>query len=273
MTEFERASQAADYIRRRVASLPTAAVVLGSGLGFLAQEATEAVTLPYGDIPHFPAATNPAHAGCLVAGRLAGRPVFLFSGRVHGYEGYTMRTLTFYVRVLHVLGVRSLLLTNAAGGINEAFTPGDLMLITDHLKLTAQSPLTGDCDGNFGVRFPDMSRVYSPRLQAAIRQLAAAQGLPLRQGVYAYMGGPQYETPAEIRALRVLGADAVGMSTVPEAIVAAACGMEVAGLSCITNMAAGVLPEATLTDEEVVATAANSSKKFSALVRKIVEIL
>ena len=276
-TEYERARAAAEHIRQAVTaaglSLPTAALVLGSGLGYLADEVTDGVRLPYGEIPHFPLSTVATHAGVLTAGTLAGRPVFIFSGRTHVYEGYEMRTVTFYVRVLHLLGVRTLVLTNAAGGVNESFEVGDIMLITDHIKLCADSPVRGACDPRFTPRFFDMSRAYSPRLGEEARRCAARLGIPLREGVYFYMAGPQFETPAEIRAIRLLGGDAVGMSTVPEAIAAAGCGMEVMGLSCITNMAAGVVPDATLSDEEVNVTAGRCAAAFGGLVREIIPAL
>lgn len=274
MKEYDRAAAAARYVREQVERaglpLPTAALVLGSGLHGLAEELTDAVRLPYGDIPHFPATTVASHAGMLVVGRLSGRCVAVLSGRFHYYEGYDMATVTFYVKVLHLLGVRTLLLTNAAGGVNEAFTEGDLMLITDHIKLCADSPARGEYDPRLMPRFFDMSRTYSPRLCQTARHCARQLGLALREGVYFYMTGPQFETPAEIHMIRALGGDAVGMSTAPEAIVAAGCGMEVAGLSCITNMAAGVLPDATLSDEEVRVTAARAAATFSALVQAMV---
>ena len=276
-TEYERALAAADYIRAAVVkaglTLPTAALVLGSGLGFLAEEIVDGIRLPYGDIPHFPVSSVTGHAGVLTVGTLSGREVFAFSGRTHYYEGHDLRTVTFYVRVLHLLGVRTLLLTNAAGGVNEQFAAGDLMLITDHIKLCADSPVRGESDERFTPRFFDMSRTYSPRLCDAAREVATRLGLSLREGTYFFMGGPQYETPAEIRAIGALGGDAVSMSTVPEAIVAAGCGMEVMGLSCITNMAAGVLPDTTLSHAEVTATAAKAAATFGRLVRELIPLL
>ena len=267
---YDRAAEAAAYIRAQTAtaaSVPTVAVVLGSGLQLLAEELEGVVHLSYETIPHFPRATVASHAGVLSVGKLSGRPVFLLSGRVHGYEGYDMTTLTFYVRVLHLLGVKTLVLTNAAGGINEAFSEGDFMLITDHIKFSDDSPVRGTQDDRFTARFFDMSRAYAPRLQEIVRRCARENDLLLREGVYAYMSGPQYETPAEIRMLRLLGADAVGMSTVPEAIMAVGCGMEVLGISCITNMAAGINADATLSDQEVRDTALRVSQDFCQLVR------
>lgn len=277
MTEYDRALQAADYIREQLAEheypLPQSAVVLGSGLHTLTDELTDSFSIPYGDIPHFPTSTVAFHEGKLHIGRLHGVPVLLFSGRFHYYEGYDLRQITFYVKVLRLLGVRVLLLTNAAGGVNESFAAGDLMLITDHIKLTLDSPARGENDERLMPRFFDMSRTYSPRLQKHIVQCANDLHIPLRQGVYTYMGGPQYETPAEIRMIRTLGGDAVGMSTVPEAITAVGCGLEVAALSCITNMAAGVLPNATLSHEEVKQTAEKSGNRFCELVGFVVKTL
>ena len=211
-TQYDHVAEAAVYIRDKLPAelpIPTVAVVLGSGLQLLADRLTGAVHLSYESIPHFPKATVSSHAGVLSAGRLDGREVWLLSGRVHGYEGYDMRTLTFYVRVLHLLGVETLILTNAAGGVNESFTEGDLMLITDHIKLSDDSPVRGEHDERFTSRFFDMSRAYSPRLQAVIRDCAAQNGLSLQEGVYVYMAGPQYETPAEIRMIRTIGGDAL----------------------------------------------------------------
>ncbi len=276
-TEQSKVQAAAAYIREAAAQrqipLPQVAVVLGSGLGALTEQLETAVQLPYTDIPHFPVPTVASHAGVLHIGSLRGTPVFLFSGRYHYYEGYDFRTVTFYVRVLHELGVKVLALTNAAGGINTEFAVGDFMLITDHIKLCADSPERGAGDGWFGPRFFDMTTAYTPRLCAVAHQSAAAVPVSLREGVYCFMGGPQFETPAEIRALRLLGGDAVGMSTVPEAITASRCGMEVLGLSCITNAAAGVVEGAPVSDEEVTETANRVAREFCALVSEIVHRL
>ncbi len=277
MTEYDRVLQAADYIREqltaRKASVPQLAVVLGSGLHSLADELTESLVVPYADIPHFPTSTVAFHEGSLHIGRLNDVPVLLFSGRFHYYEGYDLRQITFYVKVLRLLGVRVLLLTNAAGGVNESFTAGDLMLITDHIKLSLDSPARGENDERLMPRFFDMSHTYSLRLQQHILQCAVQLDIPLKQGVYAYMGGPQYETPAEVRMIRVLGGDAVGMSTVPEAITAVGCGLEVAALSCITNMAAGVLPNTTLSHEEVGETAKKAGRRFCKLVGHVIKTI
>ena len=273
--EREQALQAAAYIEHCVrsfgVSLPDTAIVLGSGLGFLTERMERAIRIPYEEIPGFPVSTVESHAGVLCVGELSGKSVFAFSGRFHYYEGYDFRTVTFYVRVLHCLGVRTLVLTNAAGGMNPDFKPGDLMLITDHIKLCADSPERGTADPFFGPRFFDMTETYTPRLRELATAVAATLSLPIREGVYCFMGGPQFETPAEIRALRLLGGDAVGMSTVPEAIVAARCGMDILGISCITNMAAGMVAGTHISDEEVTEVAGNASERFSALICAVLE--
>ncbi len=271
MISIEQYMEAADYLRGRLPAGIETAVVLGSGLGKLTERIEAAVRLPYADIPHFPRSTVASHAGVLVAGALSGRPVAAFSGRFHYYEGYSMETVAFYVRVLHLLGVRRLILTNAAGGVNERFQVGDLMLITDHIKLTAETPSRGTVPPAFGARFFDMTRAYTPRLLDTARDCGRRLGIPLREGTYFFMAGPQFETPAEIRAIRILGGDAVGMSTVAEAIAASQCGMEVLGISCITNMAAGVVPGGTVSDDEVTAAAALAADRFCALVEGILE--
>ena len=269
-----RMEQAADAVRERLdavgAPVPKIALVLGSGLGYLADELTDAVRIPYTDIPHFPRSTVASHAGFLAAGRLDGASLFVLSGRSHYYEGYTFEDVTFYVRVLQALGVKTLILTNAAGGVNSTFSVGDLMLIADHIKLCADSPVRGPSDERLGARFFDMTHTYTPRLQALARRAAAELSVPLREGVYFYMGGPQFETPAEIRMIRLLGGDAVGMSTVPEAIVAAQSGMELLGISCITNMAAGMVDGCEVSDDEVVVAAAAASRTFGDLMKRIV---
>ncbi len=266
--------QAAAYVRRQIeqagAVLPKTALVLGSGLGYLADELTGAVRIPYGEIPHFPVSTVSSHAGFLAAGKLESVPVFVLSGRTHYYEGYSFSTVTFYVRVLRALGVRTLILTNAAGGVNTTFSVGDLMLITDHIKLCADSPSRGPADDRLGARFFDMTHTYTTRLQELARKTAAEQSLDLKEGVYFYMGGPQFETPAEIRMIRLLGGDAVGMSTVPEAIVAAQCGMELLGVSCITNMAAGIVKDTEVSDDEVVVAAKAASTAFGNFMKAVI---
>ena len=266
---FEQVEQAARLLRGRLGTPPGIAIVLGSGLGAFADRLSEAVSVPYADIPHWPPARVVGHAGVLVAGTCGGRRVLTLSGRAHFYEGHGLPAVTFPTRVLGRLGVKTLLLTNAAGSINTSFRPGTLMVIDDHLNLMGSNPLIGPNDDRFGVRFPDMTLVYAPRLRAIADQAAAAAGLALRHGVYAGLHGPSYETPAEIRFLRAIGADAVGMSTVPEAIVARHMGVEVLGLSCITNPAAGVLPEP-LDHGEVLQVAERVSGEFMALLEAIV---
>lgn len=245
---------------------PRALLILGSGLGFLGDEVEHPVAVPYGEIPHMRCSTAPDHRGRFVFGRLAGQDVAVMQGRLHTYEGWTMEEAAYPVRLLRLLGADTLLVTNAAGAVNTAFAPGDIMLITDHIKLFSGSPLTGPNLDEFGPRFPDMSHVYTPALQDIARQSAEELGLTLRQGVYMFFPGPQFETPAEVRLARLLGADAVGMSTVPEAITAAHCGMGVLGFTLCTNMAAGVLARP-LSGQEVLEAANAAAPRFSALVR------
>lgn len=268
-SEYDRVQEAAEVIRTRLRETPRLALVLGSGLGALAESVEQAVSVAYRDIPHLPVSTAPGHAGQLVAGRLADQPVVVLSGRVHLYEGYSAEQVVFPLRVMHALGAQALVLTNAAGGVNTAFHPGTLMLITDHINLTGRNPLVGPHDAHFGPRFPDMSEVYSLRLRQLARQVAEQRDIPLAEGVYLGLLGPSYETPAEIRLARLLGADAVGMSTVMEAIAANHLGMEVLGLSCVTNMAAGILPQR-LSEAEVIETAGRVRREFGALVTGIV---
>jgi purine-nucleoside phosphorylase len=267
--EFERAKEAADALRARAGNEPAVAIVLGSGLGDFVELIRPAVSVAYGDLPHWPVTQVEGHAGRAVIGNMRGRTVIALAGRSHVYEGHNLASVTFAVRVLGLLGVRVLALTNAAGGINAAFTPGSLMLIDDHLNLMGSNPLVGAHDDRFGPRFPDMSEVYSPRLRRIAREASAASGVPLRHGVYAAVTGPSYETPAEIRYLRSMGVDAVGMSTVPEAVVARQMDMEVLGLSCISNMAAGILPQP-LAHSEVLETTRRARGSFSALLEEIV---
>ena len=268
-SQYTLIQRAADFVRAGVKTVPEVAVVLGSGLGEFASSLERPVSIRYEDIPHWPAPSVVGHEGRLVIGESAGRSIAALAGRAHFYEGHDLRTVTFGTRVLGVLGVKVLLLTNAAGGVNTSFTPGDLMVIDDHINLIGTSPLTGPNDERFGVRFPDMSSVYSPRLRRIADETGAALGLRLPHGVYAGCHGPSYETPAEVRYLRIIGADAVGMSTVPEAIVARHMGIEVLGISCITNMAAGVLQQP-LNHEEVLETAKRVRGKFISLLNGII---
>lgn len=266
---YEQVQSAAELIRSKSKTLPATAVVLGSGLGGFSSSVDRATSITYSEIPYWPASNVIGHEGRLVLGEVAGRRIAALSGRAHFYEGHELRTVTFATRVLGALGVKTLILTNAAGGINSGFAPGDLMVIDDHINLLGSSPLTGPNDERFGVRFPDLTNVYSPRLRRLADEAAAAQGLTLRHGVYAACHGPSYETPAEVRYLRTIGADAVGMSTVPEAIVARHMGIEVLGISCITNFAAGVLPQP-LNHDEVIETAKRARNTFTALLQRVI---
>jgi purine-nucleoside phosphorylase len=267
--EFDRVTEAAEWLRGRGYGGGEVGLVLGSGLGAFAEAMPDAFGVAYADIPHWPASKVIGHAGRLVGGRVRGRHVVALSGRAHVYEGHDLRTVSFAVRVLARLGIQTLLLTNAAGGINTRFAEGALMVIDDHINLMGGNPLVGPNDDRFGLRFPDMTEVYSRRLRALADDAAQEIALPLQHGVYVAVLGPSYETPAEIRAFRVLGADAVGMSTVPEAIVARHMGMEVLGLSCISNMAAGVLPRP-LHHDEVMATTRRVRAQFIALIEGII---
>jgi purine-nucleoside phosphorylase len=269
MSYFDQVEAAATFLRGRLGDVPPIAVVLGSGLGAFADRLDDATRVPYSEIPHWPGSTVVGHAGTLVGGASAGRRLLTLAGRAHFYEGHDLRTVTFATRVLGRLGVKTLVLTNAAGGINISFTPGTLMVIDDHINLMGSNPLVGPNDERFGVRFPDMTSVYAPRLRAIADEAAAAAGVSVRHGVYVGLHGPSYETPAEIRFLRTIGGDAVGMSTVPEAIVARHMGLEVLGLSCITNPAAGVLPTP-LHHDEVMEVAGRVSGEFMALLEAIV---
>jgi purine-nucleoside phosphorylase len=269
---FERVEEAAQSLRLRWGTLPETAIVLGSGLGDFADNLLDAIVTPYGEIPHWPASQVVGHAGRLVLGRIAGKRVAALSGRVHFYEGHGLATVVFATRVMGRLGVKQIVLTNAAGGINTSFAQGALMIIDDHINALGTNPLVGANEDRFGLRFPDMSEVYSARLRKIAHEAARASGVPVSHGVYVAVHGPSYETPAEIRAFRTLGADAIGMSTVPEAIAARHMGMEVLGISCITNMAAGVLPQP-LVHEEVMETARRVRGSFIALLEGIIERL
>ena len=272
MAYYDDAKDAADAIRARVAGVPEIAIVLGSGLGDFAGTLGDATSMPYGDLPHWPQSNVIGHEGRLVVGTVQGRKIAALSGRVHSYEGHDLRTVTFAVRALGLLGVKTLILTNAAGGINTGFSKGALMVIDDHINLIGNNPLVGANEDRFGPRFPDMSEVYSSRLRQLADAAGMKVGLILPHGVYAALLGPSYETPAEIRYLRSIGADAVGMSTVPEAIAARHMGLNVLGISCITNMAAGVLPQP-LDHSEVMETARRVRGQFIALLEGIIEQL
>ena len=264
MYSYDNYKQSADYIMSKTNNIPKTAIVLGSGLGVMIDGLDNTIEIPYRDIPFFPVPTAPSHAGKMVITE----KFIALSGRFHHYEGYDMEECAYYVRVLKLLGVKNLILTNAAGGINLSYNPGELMLITDHINFSGKNPLIGPNDNSFGVRFPDMTTAYTPELRELAKQCAHDINTDLKEGVYAYMTGPNYETPAEIKALRTLGADAVGMSTVPEAIAARHAGINILAISCITNMAAGVTGKA-LTEEEVIEVADKTKKRFSRLIFEI----
>ena len=266
---YSRAQHAARTIRARATTEPRIAIVLGSGLGGFAEEFEGAVAIPYREIPGFVSSTAQGHAGKLVVGKVENIPVLAMQGRVHFYEGYSLEEVTFPIRTFKLLGIDTLILTNAAGGIDVQLTQGALMVISDHLNLMGANPLRGVNDERFGPRFPDMSEVYSRELQEMVTEEARVLEITVRRGIYAALMGPSYETPAEIHMLRAFGADAVGMSTVPEAIVARHMGMNVVGISCITNMAAGI-GDQTINHEEVMETGEKVRATFTQLLRRII---
>lgn len=248
------------------------AVILGSGLGGFEEQLLDPVEIDYDEIPGFPTSTVAGHAGKFIVGTLRDKRVLVMSGRIHSYEGYSMDKVTLPIRVMRLLGVKTLIVTNAAGGVNTAFKPGDLMLIEDFINLSGRNPLRGKNQDRFGPRFPDMTNAYDPELRQIALQEAEKLGIELKRGVYCWMNGPSYETPAEIRMVRILGADAVGMSTVPETIVARHCGMRVLGISSITNMAAGVLDQP-INHEEVLAVGREVKESFSRLLDAVIDRL
>ncbi|MFY0757722.1 purine-nucleoside phosphorylase [Metabacillus dongyingensis] len=266
---IQEIKQSAQYMKEKVKDQPEIGLILGSGLGVLADEIENPVKIPYEEIPNFPVSTVEGHAGQLVFGTLKGANVVAMQGRFHFYEGYDMKKVTFPVRVLKEMGVKTIIVTNAAGGVNESFEPGDLMIISDHINNMGTSPLIGPNDSDLGVRFPDMSQAYSRELRALAKNAASELGIKVQEGVYVGNTGPAYETPAEVRLARVLGGDAVGMSTVPEVIVANHAGMKVLGISCISNMAAGILDQP-LSHDEVMETTEKVKANFLNLVKKIV---
>lgn len=269
---MEKIRKAAGYLSARFDMVPETAVVLGSGLGGFADEIENKTVVSYSEIPGFLSTTILGHAGKMICGELEGKPVLCLSGRNHFYEGHSMKDTAFYVRVLKILGVKNLVITNASGGINESFNRGDLMIITDHIKMFDDSPLRGENYAELGPRFNDMSAAYSPELIAMAKKAAEEEKIDIKQGVYAFMPGPSFETPAEIKMLRILGADAVGMSTVPEVITAAHCGLKVLGISCITNMAAGISKEK-LSHDDVKKTADENADKIKRLIRRTVSLI
>ncbi len=268
---MEQVVQAAQVLRDRIGDFqPEIGMILGSGLGIMAEKVASPIVIPYTEIPGFPGSTVKGHAGNLVFGELAGRKVAVMQGRFHYYEGHSIQTLAFPVRVMQQLGVTMLMVTNAAGTCNPGFKPGDLMLIRDHINFAFNNPLMGPNLADLGPRFPDASSAYSPRLQEVARKVAAGQGIQLQEGTYQFNTGPSYETPAEVRMARTLGADAVGMSTVPEVIAAVHCGIEVIGISFISNLAAGISGEA-LSHKEVLEQIQVVKDKFIGLVQGVVE--
>ena len=270
---MKKLKEAQAYIEKQTKGMPIeVGLVLGSGLGDMAQEIKNPVMISYRDIPNFPVSTVAGHAGRLVIGELQGKNVLCMQGRFHFYEGYGMDQVVFPIQVMKMLGIEYLILTNAAGCVNVNWKPGTLMMIKDHIKLAAECPMRGHNEEELGLRFFDMSRAYDPDLQKIVRKVAEKNGLPIKEGVYMFFAGPNFETPAEVRAARILGADAVGMSTVPEAIAAAHCGLRTIGISCMTNMAAGILDQP-LGHEEVMETGIRVKGEFSALIRGIVSAL
>ena len=266
---YERAEHAARIIRSRTTETPRVAIVLGSGLGGFADDFDEMVGIPYEEIPGFARSTAEGHAGRLVIGKVDQVPLIAMQGRVHFYEGYSLEQVTFPIRAFKLLGIKTLILTNAAGGVNVQLTQGALMVLSDHVNLMGDNPLRGPNDSRFGPRFPDLTSAYSPELQEIAVEEAKALGIEIRRGIYAALAGPSYETPAEIHLLRSLGADAVGMSTVPEVIVARQMNIEVLGISCITNMAAGISDQP-INHEEVMATGIRVRETFTQLLRRVV---
>lgn len=273
MIPFEHYRESADFLQSKLGNFkPEILMILGSGLGQFGELVEDPIFVPYPEIPHFRHSTAPGHKGRFVFGRLAGKNVAVMQGRVHLYEGCSPEEAAYGVRVMKLLGVKTLIVTNAAGAVNTSYKPGEITLISDHILLFPKTPLTGPNDERFGVRFPDMSKVYTPALRELAKKAAAEVGVKLNEGVYMYFPGPQYETPAEIRAARLLGADMAGMSTVPEAIAARHCGMDILGFSLATNMAAGIL-EQPLSEEEVLETGEACKATFSRLMLQILKTM
>lgn len=267
---FDKIQESASYIKSKTDIIPTIGLILGSGLGVLADEIENPVQISYDEIPNFHVSTVEGHKGQLVIGQLQGKNVIAMQGRFHYYEGYAMQETTFPIRVMKALGVETVFVTNAAGGVNKGFKPGDLMIITDHINLGGYNPLIGANDDRLGVRFPDMSKAYTPEYIEVTRQCAKDLDINIKEGIYTFFTGPTYETPAEVIMARIMGADAVGMSTVPEVIVASHSNLKVVGISCITNMAAGILDQP-LNHEEVIETTQRVKQEFLSLVKSIVK--
>lgn len=264
-------SETIKYLKDNGIETADVAVILGSGLGDFVDELTDQIAIAYEDIPNFPVSTVEGHAGQLIYGTLEGKKVLALQGRFHYYEGYDMDTVTYPIRVFIELGIKELIVTNAAGGMNDTFKPGDLMIITDHINLAGDNPLIGRNLDKHGPRFLDATNLYTPKNRDIVRAVAKENDIPMQEGVYVWMSGPSYETPAEIRMLKILGGDAVGMSTVPEVLVANHGGMNVTGISCITNYAAGMQSE--LNHEEVVLVSAQVKPRFKQLLRGIIKAL
>lgn len=270
---MKKLTKASNYIQKKTNNMKIdVGLILGSGLGDLADEIKNPIIIPYKEIPFFPVSTVSGHKGQLVIGELEGKNVLCMQGRFHFYEGWSMDQVVFPVQTMHLLGIENLILTNAAGCINTEWKPGTLMIINDHIKLTSQNPMRGKNEDELGLRFFDMSQAYNKDLAAIAKKVAAKQKLDIKEGVYMYFAGPNFETPAEIRAARILGADAAGMSTVPEAIAAAHCGLKTLGISCMTNMAAGILSQP-LNHTEVLETGLMVKASFSALIKGIIQEL
>lgn len=269
MNLYTQAQEAANFIKKHRDDQPHIGLILGSGLGTIINDMTDTIHLAFSELPHFQLSTTEGHDGTVILGKLNGVPVVALSGRYHFYEGYGLLAVTFPVRVMQLLGVKTLILTNACGAINTAFKPGDLMVITDHINLVSNNPLIGKNIDEFGPRFPDSSEIYTKSLRKLAHQTAEKLGILLRDGVYAWWTGPSYETPAEIKMIRILGADAVGMSTVPEALVASHMEMKVLGISCLTNMASGILDQK-LSHQEVLEVAQSVNLKFRNLIKNVV---
>jgi purine-nucleoside phosphorylase len=268
--DFNKIQNAAQFLKGKYEKSPKIGLILGSGLGVLADEIENPVKIAYSDIPDFPVSTVEGHAGQLVFGTIHDIDVVAMQGRFHFYEGYSLEKVTFPVRVMKELGVEILIVTNAAGGVNESFTPGDLMIITDHINNMGTNPLIGANDSKLGVRFPDMSEAYNKELRALAKQISEKLNIPTQEGIYVGNTGPTYETPAEVRMIRTLGGDAVGMSTVPEVIVARHAGMKVMGISCISNMAAGILDQP-LNHEEVIETTERVKANFLLYIKELIK--
>lgn len=270
MNYMDKIQESVDYLKNKINACPTIGLILGSGLGSLGDRIENPLIIKYKDIPNFPISTVEGHAGQLVIGRLGGKEVIAMQGRFHFYEGYTLKDVTFPIRVMIGLGIESILVTNAAGGVNKEYKAGDLMIIEDHINFTGQNPLTGENLNELGPRFLDMTWAYNKEYIDVAKKSGEKLGLDLKEGIYMWFTGPTYETPAEIRLARVLGADAVGMSTVPEVIVANHEGVKVLGISCITNMAAGILDQP-LNHEEVVEVSMMVKDNFEKLIIDILE--